>query len=179
MLPKPIILSNNKEVLIRLAIIEDAPSLLNLKRSYIEESQTIPLTLAEYGNDLDQERNLIDRYNSSPNSCLLVAESDGLLVGNIDLTGHQRQSMNHTAVLGMGLVKEVRGLGLGYALMEEVINYCKAETDVKVIWLDVFDNNTSAKALYKKQGFIQCGYIPNFFYLNGVYIDKVTMARKI
>lgn len=90
-------LKNGLTVSIRSARPEDADRLVALKLSYIEKSQFIPMRLAEYPNTADQEKEYINGFLKSDNSLLLVAEGDGQLLGNIDLTGSKRSIMKHTA----------------------------------------------------------------------------------
>ncbi|MES2486230.1 MAG: hypothetical protein V4581_09840 [Bacteroidota bacterium] len=90
-------------ITIRKAHPADAEKLLALKRSYIKNTTTIPLYLEECRTDPDEEQQLIKRYVAEANSILLVAEHDGQLIGNLDLTGNQRKKLYHTAMLGMGV----------------------------------------------------------------------------
>lgn len=163
------------DIIIRPAQPEDALNLLNLKKSYIEGSTTIPLYIDEYKNNEAQERALIERYLSESNSILLVAEHNGKLIGNLDLTGNQRRKLYHTGMVGMGIANNWQGKGVGSLLMEAVLNWAKANDYVKIIWLEVYATNTAGLNLYKKYGFEQCGFIKGFA-MEDVPTDKIAMV---
>lgn len=119
----------------------EAQKLLDLKKSYIKNTTTIPMNLEEYPDDLNSEINLITDFNNSSNSILLVAKFNDNLFGNIDLTGSKRLKMFHTGMIGMGIKKEWRNQGLGRCLIESVIDWAKNHSAIKIIWLEVYATN--------------------------------------
>ncbi len=61
-----------------------------------------------------------------------------------------------------------------------VIN--EAETnlpDLEIMILDVFANNSLAKGMYEKFGFVEYGMLPNGIKLEKGYSDRVLMYRVI
>lgn len=173
------LLKNGKQVIIKTIGTQDAQRLIDLKRNYIVNTITIPLTIDEYPMDLNREVSIIKDYNESANSQLLVAEYEGQFVGNIDLTGSKRIRMKHTGMIGMGIQKDWRNQGLGKVLMESIINWAKNESDIEVIWLDVYASNLLGLNLYKNTGFKVSGMIKGFFKHGNEYIDKVQMYQHI
>lgn len=170
---------SGEEITIRFATDMDASALLALKLEYLEDTKTIPLYKDEYPTHLAIEKQLIKRLEDEKNSVLFVAESQGKLIGNIDLNGNQRLKLFHTGVVGMGLHKEWREKGVGSALLDTVINWSKSNPFITVLWLEVYDSNMAGKALYNKMGFNECGKIKNFFCEDDVFIDKITMVRHL
>lgn len=166
-----------KTITIRPPHKSEAAALLALKLSYIEESGTIPMYLEEYTNNEEGERYLIQRYANQENGILLVAEHEGELVGNIDLTGHERRKMQHTGMIGMGLHKDWRGQGIGAFLLEAALEWAKTLSPLRVIWLEVYATNIAGQKLYHKMGFEEVGRVKNFFYQEDTYIDKVVMVK--
>lgn len=55
-------------------------------------------------------------------------------------------------IAGMGLAPELRGQGLGRAVMEEVLEEARARRD-RAVLLEVFEKNAPAVRLYEKLGF--------------------------
>jgi putative acetyltransferase len=107
----------------------------------------------------------------------LVAEVDGKVAGAAEvglLTGER----GHTAHLGIGISKSKRGLGLGKALMQALIELSK-KAGLKILILDVFATNAVAIGLYEKAGFREVGRIPKGIYRDGSYIDLVRMTAEI
>jgi len=166
------------DIVIREARPEDAAALLALKRSYIEGTTTIPLYTDEYKNDAAQEQQLIERYLAETNSVLLVAEKDGELIGNLDLTGNQRRKLHHTAMLGMGVANDWQGKGVGSLLMKAALEWAATNTILKIIWLEVYSTNMAGIRLYEKFGFEQCGLMKGFF-ADAIAIDKISMVYYI
>ncbi|SFQ53775.1 GNAT family N-acetyltransferase [Flavobacterium akiainvivens] len=163
------------DITIREAKPEDALNLLNLKKSYIEGSVSIPLYIDEYKNGEAEERTLIERYLNEQNSMLLVAEHNGRLIGNLDLTGNQRRKMFHTAMLGMGIAYDWQGKGVGSLLMQAAVNWASKNEHLKIIWLEVYHTNIAGLKLYEKYGFEQCGIMKNFV-IEAQPVDKIAMV---
>ncbi len=176
---KTCFLKSGNSIKIRVAKVADAQNLLDLKRSYIKNTTSIPLQLVEYPNDLNKELSIIEQYLSSSNSILLIAEFDNEAIGNIDLTGNVRSKLSHTAMIGMGIKEEWRNQGLGRALIESVLDWAKNHSELKLIWLDVYASNELGYNLYKNTGFIVSGIIKDFFKEEHGYNDKVQMYQRI
>lgn len=165
-----------KSLLIREASPADAKQLLALKLEYLKNTNTIPLFDYEYSNTIKEEEDLIQNLHQHPNSLLLVAESEGNIIGNIDLTGSWRKKMQHTAMIGMGIHTQWQNQGIGTLLIQNVLEWSKQNEIVKVLWLEVYATNLNGIALYRKMGFKESGNIANFFLEEGKYIDKITMT---
>ena len=172
-------LKNGKFVNIRQAEISDAEQLLNTIKAYIPQSDYIPKLEEEIKLTIAQEEEWINSFLENENSLLLVAEYENRLIGNIDLTGNQRKVMEHTALIGMGILKDWRNSGLGTALISAIINWAKANPILELIWLQVYTENTLGLSLYRKMGFIENGIIKDFFKQDNRYFDNLTMTMKV
>jgi RimJ/RimL family protein N-acetyltransferase len=177
--PKKVELKNRKFVLIRQAEIADAEKLLHCIKTYIPQSDYIPKLEQEITLTTDQEKEWISSFLIHENSLLLIAEYENQIIGNIDLTGNRRKIMEHTAMIGMGMLKEWRNSGLGTALLETTIEWAKQNPILELIWLHVYTENKVALRLYKKLGFEENGIIKNFFKQNGKYYDNLTMIMDV
>ncbi len=177
--PKTYQTKTNRPILIREAVIEDAEQLLKLKHQYLKNTDTIPLFDYEYGNSVQEEGKLIQNLQKRPNSLLLIAESEGTVIGNIDLAGSWRKKMQHTAAIGMGIHTKWQNQGIGTLLIQNVLNWTRENKLLKVIWLEVYATNTGGVALYNKMGFQECGRMKNFFREKGKYIDKIIMSIEV
>src|SRR5688572_28782911 len=76
-----------------------------------------------------------------------LVESDGLLVGRLNVDDHWG-----CAELGMLVHPDHRGRGVGTALMDTCLDWCRARGCHKVT-LSVFPHNAAAIALYRRFGF--------------------------
>lgn len=167
------------QIIVRVAEGKEAQNLIDLKRAYIKNTSTLPLTLEEYPKDIEKEFNLIEEYRKSTNSILLIAEYDGELIGNIDITGSKRSKMFHTGMLGMGIKEKWRNQGLGKALIKYAIEWAKNNSEIEIIWLDVYASNELGCNLYKNAGFEVSGIIKDFFKEENGFIDKIQMYQRI
>jgi len=134
-------LKNGKLVSIRLARISDAERLLNAINTYVPQSKYIPLLREELSQSISQKEDWINSFEKYENSLLLIAECDNQIIGNIDLTGSRRKVMEHTGLIGMGMLKEYRNTGLGTLLMFSLIEWAKANSILALIWLQVYTEN--------------------------------------
>jgi RimJ/RimL family protein N-acetyltransferase len=174
-----ITLKNGKCVLLRQATTFDAEKLLKTIEKYIPQSEFIPLLKEELTQTVAQNKEWISSFIKFDNSLLIVAEYDNEIIGNIDLTGSRRKIMEHTALIGMGMLKEWRDIGLGTALISVLIEWATDNPALELLWLQVYTDNQLGIGLYEKMGFIENGVIKGFFKQNGQYFDNLTMSKSV
>ncbi len=104
----------------------------------------------------------------------LVAERDGRIVGWCDVVRSTPPVFAHRGTLGMGLLPEMRGLGLGLRLIRATLDAAR-EAGIEQVTLHVFARNTRALALYRKAGFREVGRHVRAKKLDGQYDDNVIM----
>jgi len=172
-------LKNSKEILIRSAEISDAENLLKTIKKYIVDSEFIPKFSEEIKLTIQQEEDWINSFIQKENSLLLIAEYENEIIGNIDITGSSRVIMQHTGVIGMGILTEWRDLGLGTELMKLSINWAKENPILELLWLQVYCENELGVNLYRKMNFKDNGIIKNYFKRNGKYYDNLTMSLSL
>lgn len=172
-------LKNSKKVLIRSAEISDAERLLATIKEYISDSEYIPKRSDEIKITIQQEEEWINSFIQKENSLLLVAEFENQIIGNLDITGNSRIIMQHTGVIGMGMLTEWRNSGLGTELLKCSIEWAKQNPILELLWLQVYTENVLGMNLYKKMNFVENGIIKNFFKHNGIYYDNLTMSLSV
>jgi len=106
----------------------------------------------------------------------IVATSENEVVGWADFVPVEKESLQHTAHLGMGVVKRCRGQGIGKSLLERAIDDAVTYGFVR-LELEVFSNNAAAIALYHAMGFVLEGTKAKARYIDGTYYDALIMAR--
>ncbi len=104
-----------------------------------------------------------------------VALDGERVVGWCDITPRERPATRHGGVLGMGLLPEWRGRGLGRRLMERTLEAARAFPLTRVELL-VRADNEPAIALYHKVGFELEGRRRRVLRIDGLYYDDITMA---
>lgn len=97
-------------------------------------------------------------------------------VGIIDLWRLPQEVMRHSALTGMYVKAGYQGIGVGTLLMDSMKILAK-RMHLTRVWLSVFEGNTPANRLYRKQGFEECGKIPGW--LQEGYINEIFMVLKL
>ena len=98
------------------------------------------------------------------------------VVGWCDVFPESNPRLSHRGGLGMGILPEYRGMGIGSELLKNVIEKAR-EFGLEKIELNVYTTNESAIALYKKFGFKDEGVIHKYRKLEGEYFDCLVMAK--
>lgn len=104
--------------------------------------------------------------------CLaVVAVANGRVVGWCDVLPTRGESRAHVGIIGLGLMPEYRGRGIGAALMTAALERAWAKGFTR-IELTVRTDNVRAKRLYERLGFNVEGTLRHAFRVNGEYFDS-------
>jgi L-phenylalanine/L-methionine N-acetyltransferase len=106
----------------------------------------------------------------------LVAEAEGIIVGNAGLTFYVRRRA-HVGSFGMAVREEYQGRGVGTALMAAIIDLADNWHNLRRLELEVYADNAPAIRLYEKFGFVIEGLHRAYAFRLGEYVDVYTMAR--
>jgi RimJ/RimL family protein N-acetyltransferase len=162
---------------IREATPDDAEQILTLTQGVLAEPNIdVPFAPEEYHFTIDEARKLIASYAASDNSLLLIAETDGEIMGILRCVGGNYHSTRHAVELGSTVRRDWRGKGVGSALLERAIAWAKGATIVKRIEVHVYARDTGARRLYEKFGFVVEGKRQRVVCHHGVYLDDLVMA---
>ncbi|MEM2974869.1 MAG: GNAT family N-acetyltransferase [Candidatus Bathyarchaeia archaeon] len=166
-------MKNGRKVAIREALEEDFETVIQIWSAVASERKYI---LAEKITDL-QRKWFIEIMGKKIGFCI-VAEVEGKIVANCSLVprGLVANKSRHVLDLGMQVLKEYRGLGIGNALMDYAIEWAR-EQGYEKISLSVFSTNKPAINLYKKFGFEIEGVKKKEFKIEGEYVDEVCMGK--
>lgn len=111
------------------------------------------------------------------NAIVLVAESDGKIVGVCDVKGFRPgSSMDHKGLLGIALHRDYRSQGIGSAMLKEALRQSSKRFEMVV--LSAFANNKGAISLYKRFGFKRYGFLKGSNKRDGKYFDEVFLYLK-
>ncbi len=155
----------------------------------------IPLTIEQikpFHTALDQvcrEKIYLTRHQAPPlaktkeffleitknNSPAFIAVDNNQVIGWCDVAVHKADNLKHSGTLGMGIIANYRGKGLGTALLKETINAAK-KLGLERIQLEVMDFNDAAYKLYKKFGFTEEGRKKRGAKIEGKYADMIMMG---
>lgn len=104
-----------------------------------------------------------------------VATVGKRIVGWCDIAPLNRAVYDHVGVLGIGVVAEFRGRGIGSALLRAALAQARA-IGLTRVELTVRASNHVAVALYRKFGFAVEGTKRNALKVDGAYEDLLLMA---
>jgi ribosomal protein S18 acetylase RimI-like enzyme len=104
-----------------------------------------------------------------------VAVTAGEVVGWCDMTPKERPIYAHGGVLGMGLLPQFRGQGIGTKLIRSVLAAART-AGLHRVELTVRETNTGAIALYRKVGFAVEGLQRDAVQIDGIYESVICMA---
>lgn len=116
------------------------------------------------------------RGNMAKGTPQLLATSADRVVGWCDVNPVQRPTMRHSGVLGIGLLGEYRGRGLGEKLMLMTLEAAHMFGLTRVE-LSVRHDNARALGLYRKVGFEIEGRKRHAVLVDGVFHDLIIMGR--
>jgi len=131
----------------------DIPELLD----WIKDSDAeflMQFTGPRYRFPLDEKQLLDTLHDKSFLVFKAIDKTTGTAIGHCQLMGID--PVNKSASIGRVLIKQDnRGLGYGYAMLKELINYATNVLQLKQLNLRVFDFNKSALRCYSKLGFVE------------------------
>ncbi len=123
---------------------------------------------------LEQTREFI-LHNIANNHPQFVAILEGRVIGWCDILPKRRPVFSHSGILGMGIVSEFRGKGIGTSLIEATLKKAWEQNLVR-IELTVFTDNKPAIHLYEKIGFCVEGELRDDIFVDGRYKNSLMMA---
>jgi len=125
----------------------------------------------------EEEHGLLVELAGQPRALTLVAESGGVLVGELGLRPiSSRRAVQHVVVLGMSVARAARRRGVGRALLTEAVAWAKP-AGITRIELYVYARNAAAIALYEAFGFEHEGRRRRIIREGDTYVDDLIMAR--
>lgn len=160
---------------IRNVISEDASNLIDYLALISGESDNLTFGPGQLTITIDDEMKFIENAIKSSNQYFILAEKDGLVIGNLNFTGGTKPRLAHSGEFGVSVLKEYWGNGIAYELISLLIKWAK-ENRITKINLTVREDNEKAINLYKKLGFEIEGLIRRRFYINGKYYDSHQMG---
>lgn len=177
---KKIELKNGKICTLRSPRIEDAQQLIDYLKVTAGETDFLRKYPEEVNITIEQEQAMLQWSIDSDRDLMIVSEVDGKVVGNCSFSQvGKKMRIRHRCSIGIALYEKAWGLGIGTALLEELI--AKAtEIGYEQMELNVVSRNERAIALYEKMGFIRYGGIPNAVkHKDGTYDDDIIMVKML
>ncbi len=165
---------------VRLLTADDAPAFQALRlRALREHPEAFASTFEEEQQEplAQVARQLRD---GPPLNFALGALAAETLVGLTHLARYPGAKLRHKARIGgMYVAPEVRGQGVGAALLDAAIAQAEALGGIEALTLAVTVGNTAARALYRAAGFVPFGVEPEFIRVDDHYYDIEWMIKSV
>lgn len=176
---KEIRLRNGKTGVFRAPTVEDASALLEYLKVTAAETPFLLRTPEECTMTVEQEQDYLRTAIASQNRVMILCEVDGKLAGNCQLDRKDKQKTCHRAMVGIALLREFWGLGIGTAMLTELTCLAR-QMGLEQLELEVIEGNQRAMALYEKMGYRTVGVKPNAIRLpDGTRLQEFYMVKEL
>ena len=157
---KTIVLKNGSAALLRSPKPEDAAEMVAFMQCVASETDYLYMSPEDGFLTPEQESEKLSHALADPMGLTIVCEVDGQIAGNCQITFDRRAKLRHRATVAIALRERYWGLGLGTAMMTELIAAAKSR-GIHQVELDYIQGNDRGRALYEKLGFVPFGEHPD------------------
>jgi RimJ/RimL family protein N-acetyltransferase len=173
-------LKNGKSVVIRQPTLEDVSAYTDYIGRIFQDDRFFLTTRGEsrawYTHEKTHER-ILKMQNPSQGFQLLAWYGDQV-IAMADINCGTKQRNRHVGSLGISILSEYRGLGLGTAIMQYLIEWAQKDAVLEKLTLGVYPDNLPAIKLYQKLGFQEEGrQIREMKNTDGSYKDLILMYK--
>ena len=179
--PVEIILKDGRTAVLRTAQIADAAEMLAFRIKSLGQTDYLmqyPEEMTDY--TIEKQLNFINRMIDSPNDKMFTVIVDGRIAGTGQVSFNSRIKTRHKAGIGIALLEEYWGLGIGSAIFTEIIKTAQGREGVELLELEVIEGNDRAIGLYKKFGFEIVAQKPDAIRLkDGTSLKEITMQKRL
>lgn len=148
---------------------EDAEALLAYMKQIGGESDNLTFGAEGLPITAEQERVYLQSMLDSEDDTQLIVRQGSAIIADASMQRFRRR-MSHRAEVGISVVKDYWGMGIGSALMEAIISFAR-EHGIRQLNLEVRSDNERAIRLYEKFGFQKLVTFPAFFRIDGRDVD--------
>jgi putative acetyltransferase len=176
--PKTLNLKDGRTIVIRSVHERDAASLLDANRASFIDGAGMILTVDEYNLSEEDVKTWIQVHTDGPKDVMLVADFDGMVVGNIGFRVAKPRMCAHWGTFAMAVRPGWRGCGIGNALLTNLLEWAASVPEIEKVTLAVRADNQRAIALYEKHGFALSGCDKAYLKLSdGSFVDDLRMEK--
>ena len=177
---KTVLLKNGQTCVIRRPEEGDAEMLLEYLKVTSGETPYMIREPEEVRTSAEEEVEFIRKNREDPRALMLLAFVDGRLAGSASFHAVlDRIRVRHRCGMGISVYQEFWGMGIGTALMGELLR-CAGDAGFEQMELEVVSANEAAVGLYRKFGFEATGTVPHAFrYQDGTYADFLFMVKRL
>ncbi len=152
--------------------------LLSAMKIVMTESKHLLTAPEEFLYTVEHEEAFIKSCLEHPNKIIIIPIVNQKIVGMLDFNVSSRKRIEHHGQLGMSLLPDFQGQGIGQMMLDTLIEWASQNSKIECVRLRVFAKNLPAISLYKKCGFVEEGReIKGVKFKENSYDDVIMMAR--
>lgn len=99
---------------------------------------------------------------------------DNTLVGIVELYNYD--PINKHAAVGVVVDSTHRRKGYGGAMVNALIDFCRANLSIHHLYCDIVDTNTVSQHLFERCGFSESGRFPDWVQVDDQFHDSIRMS---
>lgn len=161
------------------ARIEDAQTILDYLDQIGKESDNLTFGEEGLGYTLEDEVKVIEGYAENLNSCMYIALDNHKVISIANLSASKRERTKHISILGISVLKQYWGQGIGKQMMHTLIAFAQQAPDTRYVHLEVRSDNIKAIHLYESVGFKKNSVVPSMMFIKGEYFDMDLMILEV
>lgn len=162
------------EPVVRPATPADSAALVELAREVASEPEGWLITRQNW-RAVAEERRYLRALRRHQDAAVFVAEAPEGIVGRLSIARDPHPASRHVADLGLMVAASHRRRGIGWALLEQAVQWAR-KSGVRKIELHVFPHNEPAIRLYERFGFAQEGFRRAHYRREDGFVDAILMA---
>lgn len=171
---------SGRTVILRNAEVSDADDLIKYLKITANETPYLLRSSEEVILTREQEEDFIKKHTDAKRELMLIATTEGELIGNcllMSVGSYKRNS--HRCEIAIALYQKFCGNGIGKIMMQTVLDMAR-RAGYEQAELEVISGNKGAIALYEMLGFKKYGSFPGSMkYADGSYADADWMMKKL
>ena len=176
---KELKLRDGRCAILRAPRTEDAAALIRHLTLVGGETPYLSTEPEEYAAmNLKDEEKWIEEHLDDPRQLAIVCEIDGGIVGTSNLRLYKQMTTRHRAEIGISIQRAYWSLGIGTALILEMIAAAEGH-GTKILELSFLEGNERARALYERLGFRVVAEIPNAFWRKDGKVQKEYRMQRV
>ncbi|MFT4666017.1 MAG: RimJ/RimL family protein N-acetyltransferase [Gammaproteobacteria bacterium] len=179
-LPKSVKLKDGSSITIREATPADAAGVIDMIKKIISEADFTLTQVDEFQVTEEEKIAILEKYQQIDGHIYLVAESNGILIGDNVFSNGLKSRNKHQGEFALGVIPTFRKRGVANALLETLMEWAEKHPLIYKVKLRVVIQNYNAIHLYRNLGFIEEGrLIKDHRTDDGEFMDMIAMYKLV
>lgn len=170
-------MKNGKMLYIRKVDELDSKDIVELSIKMGGETNNLTFGSDDFYFTVQQQKMFISNVRKKEGCLYIVAICDNRIVGTLSFIASSRKRIMHRGEMGIGILMEYWGMGIGSALMDYFFKWASNDGIIKKVELEVREDNLRAINLYLKYGFKIEGRISMGMQVDDKYYDLYAMGK--